>query len=326
MNFDESQDHWISLIYDSLTDNINLEDKEKLNAWISLSKDNQDLFLEIKELHTFLNINDNYSHYNHEVAYHHFSSKNKSLHRKITFLKNASIAAVLMLAFGLAINFYKHENNAELKTSTITVKKGSKTKTVLNDGTTIWLNSNSELIFDENFGQSDRRVKLKGEGYFDVAYNEKKPFVVETSSLNIQVLGTSFDVATDEENQEVRVILVSGSVELISEKGKRRIMRPKEMITYNILDENFNLSKDIPSYELAWKEAKYVFKDKKFEDITNELERIYDVKIVVKKSSLLNRKFTGDFIHGESIHEIIQTMSVVGKFKYHIKGHNIEIY
>ena len=87
---------------------------------------------------------------------------------------------------------------------------------MLADGTKVWLNSASRLIYPQSFMGKERRVVLSGEAFFDVAHDAERPFIVETSRMNVKVLGTRFNVNDYDDNEEVSTTLVNGSVEIVS--------------------------------------------------------------------------------------------------------------
>ncbi|GGH22336.1 DUF4974 domain-containing protein [Sphingobacterium alkalisoli] len=326
---DKSKEYWLEIIYDSLSGNITDETQKELDTWMLSSAKNQAFYNEIVELYTLMDFSSPNEVFNANAAYQQFlSRKHKTVYSfRQKVLPYISVAAGLLIAFTLG-NYWTKDQ--QLPTghlvSTITVEKGSKTKTVLQDGSVVWLNSDTELEVASDFGISERRIKITGEAFFEVTHDDEAPFIVETSGLDVQVHGTSFNVSCYPEQHDIRVTLVEGSVELSSKNGKTFRMQPSQTVIYDAKEKSYTLIKGIPDYELAWRESKFIFKNKKFSELTVELERIFDVQIQVNDKALLNRKLTGDFINNEGIAEILEVMSSLGKFSYKINGRQIEIF
>src|SRR5690606_4106540 len=144
----------------------------------------------------------------------------------------AAVLAVMLLWFGLA-QLNKNpgtEKVAGIAMNEVVAPKGSKTRIILVDGTSIWLNGGSRLKYPKNFSMENREVYLIGEGYFEVVHNNKHSFVVHTKNADIVDLGTTFNVKAYEESKTTETTLIEGSLEVVlkNKKAKRILIKPKE--------------------------------------------------------------------------------------------------
>ncbi len=208
------------------------------------------------------------------------------------------------------------------------VPRGEVFKIILSDSTTVWLNSESKLRFPENFNvvSDNRTVFLEGEAFFDVTHNEKKPFIVKTSSINVNVLGTKFNVSSYTNESVVHTTLVQGSVSV----DQKDNLQNSILISPN-QQAQFNKNSDILSSQIvntdhytAWLQKRIVFRNMPFKDIIEKIERVYDVEIINQNKSLNLEHFTGEF-DKDKIETIFKALSTSINFNYEINEKQITI-
>jgi ferric-dicitrate binding protein FerR (iron transport regulator) len=195
----------------------------------------------------------------------------------------------------------------------------------LSDGTKVELNSGTKFKYPINFIKGKKRkVFLNGEAYFEVAKDPSHPFIVDAKKIDIEVLGTSFNVSTYDEELNVSTVLIEGSVKLRSkELDKSIILEPGYMAS--LTDESdFDVSKVEVSKYTAWMEGAIVFIDLIFSDVIKKLERKYSIEIVNNYDKLNFEKYTGRF-DSESILDIIKSFHFDIPFEYSINGNKIII-
>lgn len=323
---DRSKEYLLELIYEALTGNISKDDAQKLADWRLESAENNAFYQEAVVFFEMMDFGQQLNDNEIEAAYNEFLNKKEvkvvPLYKRI--LPHISIAAALVITFFIGQYIADLKNNNVVET-VFAVDKGSKSKTTLPDGTEVWLNSETKLKVSRNFGKKDRRVKLEGEAFFDVAHNKAKPFIVETSALDVKVHGTSFNLSSYPK-EETRVALFKGSVELLSANGQSVMMKPDELMSYSAETGKFILLNETLENEYAWRDSRFIFKNEKFEQIVSRLERVFNVDISVMNRKVLSKKFTGDFVQNESLPEMLGIMSKVGGFSFKIKGRQIVIY
>lgn len=228
---------------------------------------------------------------------------------------------------------------------------GSRSKTILPDGTQVWLNSDSRITYNAEFGTYKREITLTGEAFFDVAHNEKIPMVVHARSINILVKGTAFNVRSYPDAKNVETSLIRGIVELSTnaEPENKIILKPNEKISieaepvavanrqalktvdpvapvgnrYRIdkLRES-HISNTIP--EVSWIENKLVFDNETFSAIIAKMEKWYNAEITLTNDSLASKKFSGEF-EKENLDEALNALQFINHFEYEIKGKQVFI-
>ncbi|MDR1524031.1 MAG: FecR domain-containing protein [Tannerella sp.] len=191
---------------------------------------------------------------------------------------------------------------------------GQRARITLPDGSTVWLNACSALRYPSVF-TDERRVRLTGEAYFDVAHNAVKPFVVATASLEITALGTQFNVYSYPGAEYVSASLVDGSIEVCNPgKPNGTILEPNRQLVY--ANGQFRVE-DLDEDQLLWKEGIYTFKGQPLGKIISKLELYYDVDIVVANPQILHYRYTGKFRQRDGAMEILRIIQKIHRFKIH---------
>ena len=230
----------------------------------------------------------------------------------------------------------------------VTVKNGGTTKVVLADGTQVWLNAGSRLIYPATFTGNTRNVKLIGEGFFDVVKDKHHPFIVATGTFNLKVLGTAFNVRAYQNDNTSEAALVRGKIEvtLINQPDKKIVLKPSEKLTIkNSYSQNgsneqgkgsenmalISLSTihqsehDTLPAEALWIEHKLVFDEEPFESIARKIERRYNVRVVFKNNAIKHENFTGKF-YNESVYKVLQSLQTIESFHFNINNDLVTIY
>lgn len=188
----------------------------------------------------------------------------------------------------------------------------------LPDGTRVTLNHFSSLTYPERFRQKNREVDLSGEAYFEVARNTEHPFLVQTESVNVQVLGTHFNVEAYLGDPEVKTTLLEGSVE-VSNKSRTAciVLRPNESAIYNREKKSLTLeaSNHAPE-EIAWRSGTFIFTNLPLQEIARQLSHSFGVNIRIEGDSLPNYRLNARFTDGESLERILHLLHLAGHFEY----------
>lgn len=173
----------------------------------------------------------------------------------------------------------------------IEVARGGEYKIRLDDGTVVWLNSGSSLIYPVKFTGDRRTVCLSGEGYFEVARNERKPFIVSVADIEIKVLGTAFNVSAFPDEDVVTTTLVSGAVEVATSHRSVQLQPGKQAVVQEGVDDIVVSAVDVELYA-SWRAGVFKFDKMTLTDICTRLSRWYDVDFVFEGESGQER-FTG---------------------------------
>lgn len=177
----------------------------------------------------------------------------------------------------------------------VIVAQSKVTDTLLTDGSQIALNKGATLIIERGFGKKQRKVKLKGEAFFEVSHDASRPFVIDAGGVDVKVLGTSFYVNSGESGNSVEVVLHSGKVEVTEPGGSRLILAPGEKAEYNKTTHAFSKASDADPNHLSWRTLQLVFNNKRFGNVIQTLEKIYGVTIAVSDKEVLDCRITVSF-------------------------------
>jgi ferric-dicitrate binding protein FerR (iron transport regulator) len=260
-----------------------------------------------------------------------------------------SAAAVLLLAVSALVWYYSgaaHTPNP-IAQNTVSTRPGSRSKIQLSDGTEVWLNADSRLLYDQ-FSGANREVELTGEAYFDVAKDPDHPFLIHTASIDIKVLGTAFNVRSYSNERNTETSLFRGSVEVTVRNNpeKKIILKPNEkLIVQNAAasmpdpgrqkarDENEPLitvsrihfqSRDSSARETLWMNNKLSFDAESLEAVALKIERWYDVKVIITDDRLKQTSYTAVF-EDESLRQVMEALRITGGFHYSINKKEVEI-
>jgi hypothetical protein len=218
----------------------------------------------------------------------------------------------------------------EIHLNELVIPFGKKSMVVLCDGTKVWLNAGSRFAFPQKFTGKNRTVFLDGEGYFEVTENKKLPFIVSSRNINIEVLGTKFNVSTYSSDDFCEAVLLKGSINIWSKnrflKDKTR-MFPNQRVTYDIVKKEM-VVKPEPEVEdyIAWVKGWYKFSNENLEQVLNKLERYYNVKFQYNKKSVKDvLPISGKLDLKESFDDVMRAFAKVAEIDYKIEGENIII-
>ncbi len=205
---------------------------------------------------------------------------------------------------------------------TLRVPCGGEYTLVLADGTTVYLNAESELRFPKQFKGKNRKVFLTGEGYFDVRHNEKRPFIIEAQQVEIQVLGTSFGVRAYTQEENVLTTLVQGRVN-VEAGGKHVELQPGQQADFNRRNDSLTVAEvDVELY-VGWKDGRLVFDNKPLEFILEELGRWYSFDVFYTNQDVKVTPFSLNIKKHEDIADVLKFIERTGKVKFEISKNTI---
>lgn len=240
---------------------------------------------------------------------------------KNTYYTLSGIAAsiLLMVVLSLAGVFEKEQNVAV----SLTADYGNRSEIVLPDGSTVKLNSGSEVTYVYNSKRKVREVHFQGEGFFDVS-KSKTPFVIKmTDGVEVKVLGTSFNLKAYADDPTIQASLVEGHIEL-DHNNDKLTMKAGQMAEF---DKRTNQLKQIDgdlSHSFGWMKNKLYMDDMSLTDVCKYLERWYNVDISIQSDLGKKIRYNG-VIQEESITDVMQALSYLSNIAYHVKGKNISI-
>ncbi|MDD4589473.1 MAG: FecR domain-containing protein [Parabacteroides sp.] len=204
----------------------------------------------------------------------------------------------------------------------VTVPYGEQVQVVLQDGTIVQLNSGSHLQYPKSFGLFSRNVKLSGEGYFSVAKEIARPFVVNLNEINVKVTGTKFNAKAYPTDNKITVSLEEGSVNIADRGNNVYPLKVGESADYDRSSGICTVNKvEDMTLNTAWRTKSLNFYRTPLKDILKTLERQYEVRFSVNDSSLLNYKFSIS-TSKVNANEILMDLEKVSKISFTLKGSN----
>ena len=234
------------------------------------------------------------------------------------------IAIIICVPLLLVINktpLNKPEIAASVERSTA---RGQRAAFILKDSTTIKLNAQSSLTYPERFSNDSRQVYLKGEAFFNVNRDEKRPFIVHVGDLDVKVLGTSFNIRFYPDEETLDISLVSGKVDVIKNDSVKLTLTPNMEAVLDLATGQLTKSSFDPYFKLAWKENIIRFNKASFEEIVTVLERWYDVQFIYDQN-ISAEGFTGEF-ENMSLQKILSGIGHSLGFEFEIEGRKIKIF
>ena len=198
----------------------------------------------------------------------------------------------------------------------IYVPKGEQLQMAFQDGSKVFLNSDTKLKYPRKFGLGNRRVYLEGEGYFIVEKNPDRPFVVSVNGGEVKVLGTSFNVNAYPGTEEVTLLLDKGMIDWITPSQKNYAMKPGDKLVYNLLNGKCTIFANTDAKELTgWKNDIIIFRNTSLESALNTLQRWFNVKFTINDTTLLKYSFTLES-GKSSLDEILNEMEKVSPIQF----------
>ncbi len=216
------------------------------------------------------------------------------------------------------------EAEEEMGKSTVIVPEKGEYFVVLGDGTKIWINSGSELEFPNRFGKGTREVKLKGEAYFEVASDSRKPFYVLAGETKVQVLGTAFNVSAYREDRQTEVALLRGKVSFDVE-DKVYVLAPGEIATLDRESGETMVRKGDVAAIVDWKAGRFNFEDMSLEKLAVKLSRWYGVTFVFSDEAVKKWRFSGAMTKYRTLDYVLDMISKTTGVTFRLKENRVTV-
>ena len=267
-----------------------------------------------------------------------------------------TLALLLLIISGTFITYFSFKRTASStgkEQEVLVAKNGSRIRSLLPDGTTVWLNAGSQLFMENDFSGATREVRLEGEAFFDVVKNPERPFIVHASDIDIRVLGTAFNVKAYPEDETVETTLLRGLVEVYDQKDIKKapielrpnqklvlpkqaasgappvsqlnnvpVIQPMPRFSITRIDST---KKEDERFETAWVYSRLEFRGDDFETLARKLERWYNVTIVFTDEKVKQLNFNGSF-EKETVDQAFVALKEANAFVYKInENHEISV-
>ena len=224
-------------------------------------------------------------------------------------------------------------DNTTVVYNTIVVPYGKRSIVELSDGSIVWLNSGSKLVYPATFRGKKREVYLEGEGIFEVTHDKNHPFIVVAENHEIEVLGTVFNVSNYPDEGVINTSLKSGSVQInykadsFLKMNESLLIEPGTLASYDKGKNQIRVKKINVDNYFSWREGVFIFKSDPMKYIMKRLSRYYNIDIVIKNEALANQTFSGYLDLKENMEEVVKTIKETSDFEYsyEIKNNRIII-
>lgn len=355
------------LIVSYLNGDITHDELIRLRNWIDQSPENRGLFNELKNAWTLSGkkqmpvsaLNFSWIGFREKIEN---AEKRKELgagKRRFTFFMQRAATWLIIFSLGSILTLLVTRFPVEKASHpvTVVVPLGAKSNITLPDGSSVWLNAGTTLSYDADFGKSERRLLLTGEGYFDVARDKSHPFVVQTSGMVVRALGTRFNVKAYPDEKTISATLEEGIIDvMVVEEGKEKqpiLLRPKEKVVFfkKVHEDdlyNANIDEVAPQSVTAanlqqmkkkdtnvltnvntelytsWKDARWIISAEQLGTLATALERKYNLKFVFEDPELKSYKFSGS-IENETVDQIMDALRMTAPLAYSINKDTVTL-
>lgn len=328
----DKTDQHIALIIKQLSGEISLEEEKVLSDWLEANQENRKLYNETKQSWEFtyektdkeaveINLDEEWNKiesiidFDEKVKVVPLIKKSNS---SFNWLKMAA-SVVIFITIGSVFYILNQPEEIEL------IAKNKILDKTLSDGSAITLKESSVLTFNEEYNQNVRKVKLKGEAFFEVEPDSSKPFIVEAGQMTVEVLGTSFLVKNYKNNTEV--IVKSGKIRVsqTNKKSKSHILMAGEKAKFN--NETLLISKSKnqdPNY-ISWKTKSFTFDKTELQQIVKTFNHAFNSNIVIKNKKIANCKVTVTFEENQSLESMLKVIVATENLNMKMQGKKIEI-
>jgi len=311
------------------------DEKHQMLSWLKEDVENKKIFSEIRDI-WIASVSSAISDHEVHNAFSRFEQNIRSREQKsIKYSRKpflhiaASLAIIIVCTLGGYFlgkqGFYINSGENLLVMNQVIMGNESKGTVTLPDGTTVWLNANSKINYPEEFPQDIRKVKLEGEAYFNVAHNAKAPFIVESGQMEINVLGTQFDVKNYADQLYSATTLLSGKVKVRFSPGSEFIsLAPNQTVTFDKQNNTFDIRQVEAKDYIIWTNDKIVFSNELLSDILYKIEKWYNIEITCAEDVLLSQRLSFT-IRKETKEEIFKTLELIAPIKSDINGYHVFI-
>ena len=242
------------------------------------------------------------------------------------------IAAIWLIPLlSLGVSYYLYRDARDVKKLAFMeqfVPSGKRERITLPDGSEVWLNSGTLLLYPSDFIGDKREIYLVGEGYFKVRKRPEQPFIVRTKAMRVQVLGTEFNLSAYPDQEKITTTLEEGSLKILPDDPSVApcILRPNEQLVYIPSRGKMDVRQVVASDYSDWTEGGVLFNNDSVEDILKTLERVYNVKVHLRTSAYHSNRLTIHFNKHESLENIMMLVKeMIPGLEYQIKEDGIYI-
>nr|WP_246485032.1 FecR family protein [Chitinophaga qingshengii] len=243
----------------------------------------------------------------------------------VPFYKKWWAAASLLLVITTAAAWLWHDYQQQHTLLLVEVGPGQQQQLTLPDSSTVWLNAGAKLRYPRSFGKV-RTVELEGEGFFDIQPDTRRPFEVHTQELNVQVLGTSFDVKAYNTLDETQVTVKTGMVKVLHHQTGLDVLSANDQLTYSRAAQQYMKSKVENDQINEWASGMISLSQASFAEVALTLENQYGVRIRYNPAEMKAYEYTLRCSKQLSVIQVLDIISSIHPIQYDIKDNDITIH
>ena len=298
------------------------EEKEQLFNWLDESASNKEEYIEIKKIWALTSREKNVEGktWSDIKPSESKPAKTKTLQH---WLARAAIFLLLISCGAIGGHFFSKtiENDSPVYSQMCTIisPAGQITNVKLPDGTLVMLNSGTKIQYSNDFSYGNRELYLEGEAFFDVQKDIEHPFIVNSEFLGVKVYGTSFNIQAYPEDRAFTATLIEGSISLLNTSGEEVTkLVPGEKAYFAESETRIDIRYVDTEMYTSWKEGLVTYRNERLEDIAKQIERWYNVEIIIQKEGLGDERYFGTILKNKPIDQILEVLKLTTSLKYEI--------
>ena len=308
-----------TLLLRYINETANQKERAQVDDWLTEDETNNDTLLQITRIYHACCTRQNIRQRDAQKALYKVQQLMVQRARRIVIRRLAVAASFLFGILGIGSMIWQsRQADTPAQMITVTTNAGMRSQATLPDGTLVTLNAGSTLVYPSHYEKHERRVRLSGEAYFQVAHKDGQTFIVSAADDKVQVSvkGTEFNVQAYDKDTLAQVTLIEGSVQVnIEGKSGNVCLSPAERFTFNLLTDKVTLEKINTAQETAWMDGRLVFKDTPVPEVLRKLSRFYSVNFEVKDEVIYGYALTGTF-EDRPLFQILDYMKISSKIEY----------
>lgn len=306
------------------------EENKCIYEWLTASPGHKKEFNRLKYIWHFSAIGYLYRHTDTEHDLQILKTKlfkRKARWEKIRWVGYTAASVTAIFTLGISLLFFETApesfslpDSGQTTSTEIRIPKGLEGNITLADGTKVWLNSGSRILYPEDYSSTNRKIFLDGEAYFEVKSDKAHPFVVETSNLNVNVTGTRFNLSSYADDNTIEATLYQGIIILnyknTGTASRSLRLKPNDQVTYN--KKNGEIRKEIAGDQSApsWKAGILSFKEIPLREIVRKLERKFNTTIHIKDQQVGDYIYTATFEKEKGLEDILDIIAASAPISY----------
>jgi len=315
-----------------ITGQADAEEVKQARAWASASEERQRELSRIKNVWILAGLGNEVDKLIREPEIRRILDKirmiNREDYKKTLRVKLLKYAAILLLVVGISGStgyFISRSTIPSSEYAGIIVPKGERSKVVLPDGSTVQLNGGSQLKFSPAFRSGTRTVLLEGEAFFEIASDKFHPFLVNTGNLQIEVLGTSFNVSSYPDDEAITTFLEEGQVKVHIDGREDLFLKPSEALRFEKSTGKV-FSQAVSDRRFSdWTKGILNIKGETIEELARKLERRFDIQILFGDDEVREHTYSGS-IKDENLDTVLEALRFASSLKYEKHEKTVTIY